>query len=120
VRGRRFRASPHPTRSILVAPLARNGDTEGTKYLTASASHTGGSKLTLAASVGYTWVANYDDLNYLDYRFGVTYAVGGWSLGAALVGSDADEKYWYAGPNGDGDVKQIGEASLVLSLGKVF
>jgi hypothetical protein len=89
-------------------PLTRNGDTEGTQYLTVSASHAMSPKLTLSAAVGYTCVASYDTLDYLEYRLGVAYAIGGWSLGAALVGSDADDNYWYAGPNSDGDVKQIG------------
>jgi uncharacterized protein (TIGR02001 family) len=101
-------------------PLARSGDTEGTQYLTATASHAFSDQLTLSAGVGYTWVANYDELDYLDYRVGLGWAVGGWSLGAAIVGSDADEDYWYAGPNGDGEVKEIGEPTLVLSLGRSF
>jgi len=101
-------------------PLARNGDTKGTQYFTVSANDAVNDRLTLNASLGYTWVTNYDDLDYLDYRVGAAWTVGGWSLGAAVVGTDADADYWYAGPNGSGDVKKIGEPTLVLSLGKTF
>jgi hypothetical protein len=102
------------------APLARAGDTEGTGYLTASASFPAGDKVTISASVGYTWVANYDELDYLDYRLGIGCSLSGWLLGAAVIGSNADEDYWYAGPNGSGEIKDIGEPTLILSLTRSF
>ena len=88
-----------------MTPLVRSGDTEGTQYLTMSASHSLSEQLSVSASVGYTWVANYGDLDYRDYKLAAAYTPGGWSLGAAVVDSDADEDYWYAGPNGGGEVK---------------
>ena len=42
-----------------------------------------GSKLTIAGAIGYTWVPHYEELDYLDYRLGLTYAVRGWLVGAA-------------------------------------
>ena len=102
------------------ARLARAGDTDGTSYLTASAAFPASLKLTVTAALGYTWVAGYGDLDYLDYRLGVMRDVSGWMLGATVVGSNADEDYWYAGPNGDGEVKDIGETTLVLSLMRSF
>jgi uncharacterized protein (TIGR02001 family) len=100
-------------------PLARNGNTKGTQYATASFNYEVMPKLTLGASIGYTWVKHYSKLNYLDYKLGVTYDLNGWLLGAAFVGTDADKKYWYA-LNGEGKVREIGEPTVVLSVGKTF
>lgn len=100
-------------------PLARNGDTKGTQYLTGAFNYEIMPKLTLGASLGYTWVNNYGKLDYLDYKVGVTYDLAGWLLGANIIGTDADKKYWYA-VNGDGKVRDIGTVGLVLSIGKTF
>src|SRR5262249_39184055 len=48
------------------APLARAGGTDGTQYLTLSVSHALSDRFTLNANAGYTWVANYGSLDYLD------------------------------------------------------
>jgi len=100
-------------------PLARNGDSKGTQYFTGSVTVEIMPKLTVGASAGYTSVRNYRDLNYWDYKVGLTYDASGWQLGAAIVGTDADKKYWYA-VNGEGKVREIGKAGLVLSVGKTF
>ena len=50
----------------------------------------------------------------------VTNITAAWLLGAAFVGTDADKKYWYAGPNGENKVRNIGEPTIVLSVGKTF
>jgi uncharacterized protein (TIGR02001 family) len=103
--------------------LPLDGDTDGTQYVTMSASYPLSDALTLGASVGYTDVASYDDLNYTDYKLGVTYVLSGWSLGLNVVGSDADEKYWYAcevQDCTDSKTKEIGEPTLVVSIGKTF
>jgi uncharacterized protein (TIGR02001 family) len=101
------------------SPLARNGNTKGTQYLTGSFTYEVMPKLTLGASVGYTWVRHYDDLNYFDYKIGLTYDWNSWLFGAALVGTDADKAYWYA-INGEGKVREVGTVGLVLSVGKTF
>jgi uncharacterized protein (TIGR02001 family) len=100
-------------------PLARNGNTKGTQYLTGAFNYEIMPKLTLGASLGYTWVNNYGKLDYLDYKLGLTYDLAGWLLGANLIGTDADKKYWYA-VNGDGKVRDTGTFGLVLSIGKTF
>lgn len=99
--------------------LPLSGDTKGTQYLTASFNYEIAPKLTLGAGLGYTWVAHYNALDYLDYKLGLTYDYNGWMLGAALVGTDADETYWYA-VNGQGKVREVGEPTIVLSVSKTF
>ena len=75
--------------------------------------------MNLVGSVGYTWVANYGQLDYFDYKIGVTYDVAGWILGASIIGTDASKDYWYA-VNGDGKVRETGKTGLVLSVSKTF
>jgi uncharacterized protein (TIGR02001 family) len=100
-------------------PLSRNGDTKGTQYLMGAFNMEVMPKLTLTATAGYTWVRNYNDMNYFDYKVGLTYDWSGWLLGASIIGTDADKDYWYA-VNGEGKVKEIGTAGLVLTIGKTF
>jgi len=50
-------------------------------------------------------VKHYNDLSYFDYKIGLTYDWNSWMLGANLVGTDADNNYWYAS-NGTGKVRE--------------
>lgn len=76
-------------------------------------------KTTLTAHVGYQKVKNYSDLNYTDYKIGVTYDWTGWLLGAAFVGTNAKEAF-YTYSDGSGKTKFVGGNTLVLSVGKTF
>jgi uncharacterized protein (TIGR02001 family) len=107
----------NPGRSC--TPLAPNGDTDGTQYLTGAFNFEIMPKLTLTATAGYTWVAHYGSLDYFDYKVGLTYDLAGWLLGASIIGTDANKDYWYA-TNGTGKIREIGTAGLVLSIGKTF
>jgi uncharacterized protein (TIGR02001 family) len=107
----------NPGRSC--TPLAPNGDTDGTQYLTGAFNFEIMPKLTLTATAGYTWVAHYGNLDYFDYKVGLTYDLAGWLLGASIIGTDANKDYWYA-TNGTGKIREIGTAGLVLSIGKTF
>jgi uncharacterized protein (TIGR02001 family) len=75
-------------------------------------------KLTLGAHLGYQKVRNYGDLDYVDYKVGLTYDWGGWALGAAYVGTNA-EKALYTYSNASGS-KFIGNSAVVFSIGKTF
>jgi uncharacterized protein (TIGR02001 family) len=76
-------------------------------------------KLTLGAHLGYQNVRNYSDLSYVDYKIGVTYDWTGWLLGAAIVGTNADKKLYFA-TDSSGSTKSVGGTGLVLSIGKTF
>lgn len=101
------------------AALTQRGNSRGTMYYDLSASFEVAPKLTLAAHVGYTDVKNYGELSYTDYKVGLTYDMSGWLLGAAVVGTDADKK-WYYVRDGASKTKETGTVGLVLSLGKTF
>ena len=74
---------------------------------------------TLDLHVGYQNVRRNASPSYTDYKVGVTHDLGGWQLGAAIVGTNAD-KTVYVYQNVAGRTRQIGEPGLVLSLGKTF
>jgi uncharacterized protein (TIGR02001 family) len=100
-------------------PLARNGSTKGTQYLLGSFSYPIAENLTLGANLGYTWVRHYGDLNYVDYKLGLTYDWNHWALGAALVGTNANTNFWYAA-SASGAIRRIGKPTVVLSVGRTF
>jgi len=91
-----------------------NGDSEGSGYLDISANFAMSPKLTLAAHYGMQTIKNYEPLEYNDWKLGVTYDLNGWMLGAAYIGTDADETIYVL--NG----KEIGKDTIVLSIGKTF
>jgi len=104
-------------------PVSGNGNTKGTQYLTGALNLEIAPKLTLGASVGYTWVKHYNALSYFDYKIGLTYDWNGWMLGANVIGTDAEKNYWYACDQGcaaGSKVRDIGTVGLVLSVGKTF
>jgi uncharacterized protein (TIGR02001 family) len=100
-------------------PLADRGKSRGTIYFDLTANYEIIPKLTLSGHVGYTDVKNYNELDYMDYKLGATYDWNGWLLGAALVGTDADKRWYYA-RDAAGKTKQTGNLGLVLSIGKTF
>jgi uncharacterized protein (TIGR02001 family) len=111
----------NPIRSC--SNLGRNGNTKGTQYLIGAFNYEIIPKLSLTATAGYTWVKNYQDLSYFDFKVGVVYDWAGWLLGAAIIGTDANKNYWYACDQGcaaGSKVREIGSTGLVLTVGKTF
>jgi uncharacterized protein (TIGR02001 family) len=63
-------------------------------------------------------VEKYSELDYKDWKVGVTYDLNGWILGAAYVDTDADKAWYYA--SGSKGVKETGKSTVVLSVTKTF
>ena len=63
-------------------------------------------------------VKNYGELDYTDWKLGVTYNLKGWLLGAAYVDTNANRDWYYTG--GSKGNKDTGTATFVVSLGKTF
>jgi hypothetical protein len=59
-------------------------------------------------------------LSYTDAKLSLTKEWAGLALGAAIVGTDADETYYQVANAGGADPKRIGTTTLVLSVGKTF
>lgn len=94
-------------------------DSKGSNYLDVSASYEVMPKLALVGHVGKQKVKNYSNLDYTDYKLGVTYDLNGWSVGASYISTNA-EKALYTLTDGAGKSKEIGKGGLVLSVGKSF
>ena len=94
-------------------------DSDGSGYLDLSASFELMPKLTLVAHVGSQEVKNYSNLDYVDYKLGVTYDLGGWLLGLAYIDTDADEAT-FSLTNNAGETKDLAEGTVVFSVSKSF
>ena len=101
------------------AALPARGGSRGTIYYDLAASYEIAPKLTLGAHVGRLDVKNYNELDYTDYKLGLTYDLSGWLLGANAVSTNA-KKDWYYTKDGGNKVKNTGTTGLVLSIGKTF
>lgn len=107
---------------FLAATNEDRGSSKGTGYFQIDASYEFAPKWTVIGHVGKVSVKNYGELNYTDYKLGVTYDLQGWVLGAAAVGTNAN-KQWYAGQRtvaGVNNTKDLGTTTLVLTVAKTF
>jgi uncharacterized protein (TIGR02001 family) len=95
-------------------------DSEGSGYLDLSASFELAPKFSLVAHIGSQTVENFKNLDYTDYKVGVTYDLNGWILGAAYIDTDADDPFYTMATSNAGKVKDLGEGTAVLSISKSF
>jgi uncharacterized protein (TIGR02001 family) len=100
------------------ALLGSTASSDGTWYLDLSATFPMTKELSIVAHFGMLEVNNYSELDYKDWKLGVTYDLSGWILGAAYVGTDADKGWYYTG--GAKGNKSTGESTVVLSVMKTF
>jgi len=83
-------------------------------YLDLTASYEIKPKLTLVGHFGQQTVNNSGNLDYTDYKIGVTYDMNGWVLGAAYIDTDADDPFYTLAS------KELGKSTVVLSVSKSF
>ena len=105
----------HRTTGALLTP---KGGSDGSWYLDVTATFPVSKEVNLIAHFGMLEVNGYSDLDYKDYKLGITYDASGWILGAAYVGTDADENWYYTG--GSKGPKETGKGTVVLSIMKTF
>jgi Bacterial protein of unknown function (Gcw_chp) len=99
-------------------PLGGRGGSDGTWYLDLSFTYPLSKQLSIVAHYGMLEVEKYSELDYKDWKLGVTYDLNGWLLGAAYVDTDADANWYYTG--GAKGNKDAGKATVVLSVMKTF
>lgn len=107
---------------FLGANNENRGDSKGSGYFQIDASYEFAPKWTVVGHVGKLSVKNYSELNYTDYKVGVTYDWSGWMISGAVIGTNAN-KQWYAGTRTIGGVaqsKDLGTSTVVLSVTKTF
>jgi uncharacterized protein (TIGR02001 family) len=102
------------------APLGGRGGSDGTWYLDLSATVPMTKELSIVAHYGMLEVEKYSELDYKDWKLGVTYDLNGWILGAAYVDTDADENWYYCCAGGSKGNKSTGDSTIVFSVLKTF
>ncbi|HUP47361.1 MAG TPA: TorF family putative porin [Thermoanaerobaculia bacterium] len=91
----------------------------GSGYIDLSASYEIAPKLMLAGHIGQQKVKNFSNLDYTDYKIGLTYDLNGWGLGAAYI--DTDAGVFYTGATAaSGKSIDLGKSTVVLSVSKLF
>lgn len=99
-------------------PLQDRGSSKGTTYLDLNANIPLTGQLGLVAHYGILSMKKYDELDYQDWKLGVTYDLQGWVLGAAYVDTSADPMWYYT--SGSLGPKDSGRATVVFSVSKTF
>jgi uncharacterized protein (TIGR02001 family) len=100
--------------------LPTRGDSKGTTYLDLNYNPDLGNGLTLGLHLGHISVSNYSELSYTDYKLSLSKDVGGFTVTGALIGTNASDTFYQAGNSAGTDAKKLGNATLVLSVGKTF
>ena len=102
---------------------ANPGGSRGSGYLDLSYTFDLGDKLSLGLHAGHQSVHNYGKLSYTDYKVGLTKEYGGFTFGAAAIGTNASTDLWRtmngSQANGRKFIDPRG-ATLVLSVAKSF
>jgi uncharacterized protein (TIGR02001 family) len=99
-------------------PSGTLGKSKGTYYLDLTATYPVNDKLNVIGHYGHLDVKTYNDLDYNDWKLGVTYDLSGWTLGASYIDTDAKKDWYYTG--GAKGNKNSGDSTVVLSIGKTF
>ena len=78
--------------------------------------------VSLALHYGRQFVKNYDRLSYSDYKVGLTRQFGAITLGAAVIGTDAEGRFYRYTPTSGGsqETEQVGKAAFVWSVSRTF
>ncbi|MBS0309297.1 MAG: hypothetical protein JSS58_10035, partial [Proteobacteria bacterium] len=96
-----------------------NGNSKGSGYLDLGATFDIADKTQLGIHVGHQWVSNYGNLNYTDYKVGVTRDFGFATIGLAVIGTNANSAL-YTVTNASGSSKNLANTTAVLSISKTF
>lgn len=94
-------------------------DTKNTGYFDLAANYDLGDGWGINGHVGYTAVNGSSDLDYTDWKIGVTKAIDNWTIGLAYVDTNADEDFYtWVKPSGK-DIYS-GKVTAVLSVSRTF
>lgn len=76
--------------------------------------------LALDTHLGHLTLRHYGELSYTDLKLGLSKTFNGFNVGAAVVATDADKRFYQAGNSAGQDAKRLGRASVVLSVQRSF
>lgn len=100
--------------------LPARGSSRGSAYLDLNYGFELGNQLTLGLHLGHTGVRRYSELSYTDYKVSLGKEWVGLNFSAAVVGTNANDKFYQAGNSAGLNPKRLGKSSVVLSVSKSF
>lgn len=100
--------------------LPNRGSSSGTTYIDLNYNLDLGSQVTLGLHAGHTTVRRYSELSYTDYKVSLNKELSGFNLGVAVVGTDAEPRFYQVGDSSGGNGKVVGKTAVVLSVAKAF
>lgn len=100
--------------------LPARGDSKGTTYLDLNYNIDVGNQVTLGLHAGHTSVRRYSELSYTDYKVSLGKEFSGVNLSLALVGSNADSRFYQVGDSAGLNPKKLAKTALVVSASKTF
>ena len=98
--------------------LPDRGGSRNTHYLDLTANVPVGKKLTLNTHVGRLQVKHYGELDYTDWKLGISCDLNGWLLGAAYVDTNANRDWYYTG--GSKGNRDVATGTVLVSVGRTF
>jgi uncharacterized protein (TIGR02001 family) len=98
------------------------GGSKGSSYVDLSAAFNVVFGMSLALHYGRQYVRRYDRLSYADYKIGLSRTFGAATLGAALLGTDAEGRFYRYTPTtaGSRETENVARPAIVLSASRVF
>lgn len=105
--------------SAFATALQPAGSSRGSQYLDLNYQHPLGDLATLGLHGGYTWVRNYSDVSYADWRISLSRAWGPWTASLAYAGTSADARY-YSAVNSRGQWRDLARSGWLLGLSAGF
>lgn len=98
------------------------GASTGSGYVDLNATFEIVAGTSLGLHYGRQEVRNYAPLSYGDYKIGLTRPFGPVTLGAAVVGTDANSRFYRYTPTtaGSQETEDVGKVGVVLSASKTF
>ena len=98
------------------------GTSKGSGYVDLSATFDVGAGASLALHYGRQFVRSYDRLSYGDYKIGLTRQFGAVTLGAAVVGTDAEGRFYRYTPttSGSRETEDVARPAIVWLASKTF
>lgn len=76
--------------------------------------------MTLGLHAGHTSVRRYSELSYPDYKVSLGKEFFGVNLNLALVGSNADSRFYQVTDSGGLNPKKLAKTALAVSASKTF
>jgi len=98
------------------------GSSKGSGYLDLAGAFDVVVGVNVGLHYGYQYVRNYPLLSYSDYKLALTRQFGGFTLGAAAVGTNAESRFYRYTPTtpGSQETTDVAGTTIVLSASKAF